>query len=130
MRTGLIQLAQQGWPFEAAFRRGQTQPYSPAIRLYLFVSLVFFVLLSVTNIAIVQFEIKATPQKVVWQNGQPFAVSDAPDRACATCAERAGDACAPVRAGIATHAVIAASAPAARARILVFIALLPWSRAT
>jgi len=79
LRTARALLLQPG-ELPAAFRRGQTQPYSPAIRLYLFVSLVFFVLLSVTNIAIVQFEIKATPQKVIWQNGQPFVENPAYDK--------------------------------------------------
>ncbi|MBL6853633.1 MAG: DUF3667 domain-containing protein [Alphaproteobacteria bacterium] len=79
VRTARALLLQPG-ELPAAFRRGQTQPYSPAIRLYLFVSLVFFALLSVTNIAIVQFEIKATPQKVIWQNGQPFIANPAYDK--------------------------------------------------
>ncbi|HET7085233.1 MAG TPA: DUF3667 domain-containing protein [Rhizomicrobium sp.] len=41
----------------AAFREGRTQRYVPPIRLYLFVSLIFFLFLSVTNIAIVQLEV-------------------------------------------------------------------------
>ena len=46
-----------------AFREGRTQRYVPAFRLYLFVSLIFFVLLSLTGIAIIQLvvEAKATP---------------------------------------------------------------------
>jgi hypothetical protein len=46
-----------------AFREGRTQRYVPAFRLYLFVSLIFFVLLSLTGIAIIQLAIvaKATP---------------------------------------------------------------------
>jgi hypothetical protein len=79
LRTARALLLQPG-ELPAAFRRGQTQPYSPAIRLYLFVSLVFFVLLSVTNIAIVQFEIRATPQKVIWVNGDPFIANPAYDK--------------------------------------------------
>lgn len=79
LRTARALLLQPG-ELPAAFRRGQTQPYSPAIRLYLFVSLVFFVLLSVTNIAIMQLEIKATPQKIIWQNGQPFIANPAYDK--------------------------------------------------
>jgi hypothetical protein len=42
---------------------------------------------------------------------------------------RVGDACAPFSAGIVTLAAIAASAPAVRARILLFIALPPGSLA-
>ena len=79
LRTARALLLQPG-ELPAAFRKGQTQPYSPAIRLYLFVSLVFFVLLSATNIAIVQFEIKATPQKVIWVNGNPFIANPAYDK--------------------------------------------------
>lgn len=79
LRTARALLIQPG-ELPAAFRKGQTQPYSPAIRLYLFVSLVFFVLLSVTNIAIVQFEIRATPQKVIWVNGNPFIENPAYDK--------------------------------------------------
>jgi hypothetical protein len=41
----------------AAFREGRTQHYVPPIRLYLFVSLIFFLFLSVTDIAIVQLEV-------------------------------------------------------------------------
>jgi hypothetical protein len=41
----------------AAFREGRTQRYVPPIRLYLFISLIFFLFLSVSNIAIVQLEV-------------------------------------------------------------------------
>jgi hypothetical protein len=41
----------------AAFREGRTQRYVPPIRLYLFVSLIFFLFLSITHIAIVQLEV-------------------------------------------------------------------------
>jgi len=37
-----------------AFRDGRTQPYVPAVRLYLFVSLAFFLFLSVTGLAFLQ----------------------------------------------------------------------------
>ena len=40
-----------------AFREGRTQRYVPPIRLYLFVSLIFFLFLSVTDIAIMQVEV-------------------------------------------------------------------------
>lgn len=55
-----------------AFREGRMQPYVPSIRLYLFVSLIFFVLLSLTKIAIVQIQVNAKPIKVVYQNGVAF----------------------------------------------------------
>jgi hypothetical protein len=38
-----------------AFHEGRTQPYVPAVRLYLFVSLLFFLILSVTGLAPMQF---------------------------------------------------------------------------
>src|SRR4051812_22733310 len=41
----------------AAFREGRTQRYVPPIRLYLFISLIFFLFLSLTNIAIMQLEV-------------------------------------------------------------------------
>ena len=40
-----------------AFKAGQTQRYVPAIRLYLFTSLIFFVLLSISGIALMQLEV-------------------------------------------------------------------------
>jgi hypothetical protein len=40
-----------------AFREGRTQRFVPALRLYLFVSLIFFVLMSISNIAVMQFEV-------------------------------------------------------------------------
>ena len=42
-----------------AFREGRTQRYVPPMRLYLFVSLIFFLFLSLTKIAIVQLELTA-----------------------------------------------------------------------
>ena len=58
-----------------AFREGRTQPYVPAVRLYLFVSLAFFVILGVTHIAIVQFVPEAQLEKVVVINGQRYLVT-------------------------------------------------------
>jgi hypothetical protein len=48
-----------------AFREGRTQRYMPAIRLYLFVSLLFFLFLSATGIAIVQLDLKVDTFKLV-----------------------------------------------------------------
>jgi hypothetical protein len=42
-----------------AFREGRTQRYMPAVRLYLFVSLAFFLFLAVTGLALVQFDMTA-----------------------------------------------------------------------
>jgi hypothetical protein len=44
-----------------AFREGRTRRYMPAIRLYLFVSLVFFLILSAASIALVQIELQEVP---------------------------------------------------------------------
>ena len=55
-----------------AFMEGRTQRYVPPVRLYLFVSLLFFLTLSVTGIAIVQFVLVAKPEKVVVEKGQVY----------------------------------------------------------
>ncbi len=48
-----------------AFREGRTQRYVPAVRLYLFVSLLFFLFLSVTGIALVQFDMNISMFRLV-----------------------------------------------------------------
>lgn len=79
LRTARALLIQPG-ELPAAFREGRTQGYVPAIRLYLFVSLVFFVILSVSRIAILQLEVIATPIKVVYDaKGAPFVTNPAYD---------------------------------------------------
>src|ERR1700733_976090 len=56
-----------------AFREGRTVRYMPALRLYFFVSLAFFLILSTAGIAIVQFEVTATPAKIIRDtNGNYF----------------------------------------------------------
>lgn len=47
-----------------AFREGRTRRYVPALRLYFFVSLIFFVILGGFNIAIMQLQVIATPVKI------------------------------------------------------------------
>jgi hypothetical protein len=79
LRTTRALLFQPG-ELPLAFRKGRTQPFVPAIRLYLFVSLIFFVLLSVTGIALMQFEVNATPTKVIWVKGEPFIANPAYDK--------------------------------------------------
>lgn len=68
-----------------AFREGRTQPYVPAVRLYLFMSLAFFVILGVTHVAIVQFVPEAKLEKVVVIDGKQYLVTpgdtDPDDRA-------------------------------------------------
>lgn len=63
LRTGRALLLEPG-ELSIAFRQGRTQPYVPAVRLYLFVSLLFFLFLSVTGLAFVQFELQV--QKVTY----------------------------------------------------------------
>ncbi|MDE2183334.1 MAG: DUF3667 domain-containing protein [Alphaproteobacteria bacterium] len=58
-----------------AFRQGRTQRYVPAVRLYLFVSLIFFLTLSATHIAIVQFVPVVTPEKIFVENGKVYAIA-------------------------------------------------------
>ena len=48
-----------------AFREGRTQRYVPAVRLYLFVSLIFFLTLSFAGIAILQLELVSIAQRYV-----------------------------------------------------------------
>jgi hypothetical protein len=54
LRTGRALLFRPG-ELPSAFRDGRTQPYVPAVRLYLFVSLLFFLFLSATGLAFIQF---------------------------------------------------------------------------
>ena len=58
-----------------AFREGRTQPYVPAVRLYLFVSLAFFLILGFTRIAIVQFVPEAHLEKLEIINGERYLVT-------------------------------------------------------
>ncbi|HEY3639005.1 MAG TPA: DUF3667 domain-containing protein [Rhizomicrobium sp.] len=60
LRTTVALLVQPG-ELPLAFHQGRTRRYVPAVRLYLFVSLLFFLTLSVTGIALVQVEIKELP---------------------------------------------------------------------
>jgi hypothetical protein len=72
LRTARALLFQPG-ELPAAFREHRTQPYVPPIRLYFFVSLVFFLLLGFDHIAIVQIEVAAKPVHVTWDaHGNPF----------------------------------------------------------
>ncbi len=80
LRTTRALLFQPG-ELPAAFRENRTQPYVPSIRLYFFVSLIFFLLLSITGIAILQIQVTATPTKVVWDaHGNAFLPNPAYDK--------------------------------------------------
>jgi hypothetical protein len=63
VRTVIALLVEPG-EIAIAFREGRTRRYVPALRLYFFVTLIFFLLLSATNLAILQLELTATPAKV------------------------------------------------------------------
>jgi len=56
LRTAIALFAQPG-ELSLAFHEGRTQRYVPAVRLYLFISLIFFLFLSITSTAILQLEI-------------------------------------------------------------------------
>jgi hypothetical protein len=64
LRTARALLFQPG-ELPRAFREGRTQRYMPAVRLYLFVSLLFFLFLSVSGIAIMQFDIHMVTYRLV-----------------------------------------------------------------
>jgi len=61
LRTAHALLLEPG-ELACAFREGRTRPYVPPVRLYLFVSLVFFVILSFANIGLLQFAVEITGQ--------------------------------------------------------------------
>ncbi len=62
LRTAFALLFEPG-ELAIAFRQGRTRRYVPALRLYFFVTLIFFLTLSATNIALVQFNLEITTQK-------------------------------------------------------------------
>src|SRR5271168_3995063 len=64
LRTARALLFQPG-ELSLAFREGRTQRYVPAVRLYLFVSLIFFLTLSFAGIAILQLALMSTSQRFV-----------------------------------------------------------------
>jgi hypothetical protein len=83
LRTTKALLWQPG-ELPKAFREGRTQPYVPAVRLYLFVSLLFFLFLSVTGLAFVQLGLQIHSEKFTHDqagnvirivNGKPTAVT-------------------------------------------------------
>jgi predicted RNA-binding Zn-ribbon protein involved in translation (DUF1610 family) len=59
----------------SAFRDGRTQRYVPPVRLYLFVSLIFFVVLAATNTALFQFVVKADRLNIVVENGHAYEIN-------------------------------------------------------
>ncbi|MGD0866487.1 MAG: DUF3667 domain-containing protein [Rhizomicrobium sp.] len=83
LRTAQALLLEPG-ELPKAFREGRTIRYMPALRLYFFVSLAFFLILSMTGIALLQIEVTATPMKIVRDAGghyfMPNAAYDPGDR--------------------------------------------------
>jgi len=79
LRTARALLFQPG-ELPRAFREGRTRRYVPALRLYFFVSLIFFLILGVSGIAILQLQVVATPMKLVYDaKGNPFLANPAYD---------------------------------------------------
>ncbi|HEY5048760.1 MAG TPA: DUF3667 domain-containing protein [Rhizomicrobium sp.] len=75
LRTSVALVVRPG-ELSLAFREGRTRRYVPALRLYLFVSLIFFLVLDATNVAIMQFELVTAPERIVTNaNGQSFAIA-------------------------------------------------------
>jgi hypothetical protein len=76
VRTLLALLFQPG-ELACAFRQGRTQRYIPAMRLYLFTSVIFFLLLGATNIALVQFDMHVQSYSFIHDaQGHVFRVTD------------------------------------------------------
>lgn len=63
LRTARALMLQPG-ELARAYHEGRTQPFVPPVRLYLFVSLIFFLVLSATHIALFQFSLHLDKQ--VW----------------------------------------------------------------
>src|SRR5256885_12012030 len=79
LRTAKALLFQPG-ELPLAFHEGRTRRYVPALRLYFFVSLVFFLILGGFNIAIMQLQVVATPLKLVYDSkGNAFLPNPAYD---------------------------------------------------
>lgn len=76
LRTAWALMVRPG-ALTVAFFEGRTQRYVPAVRLYLFVSLFFFVILSFTHIALMQIVITSSPMPVHHDaGGGAFVVTD------------------------------------------------------
>lgn len=75
LRTVTALLVKPG-ELATAFREGRTQRYVPPVRLYLFVSLIFFVVLSATNTALFQFVVNAAQVNIVVENGKAYSIDN------------------------------------------------------
>ena len=63
LRTARALMLQPG-ELASAYHQGRTQPFVPPVRLYLFVSLIFFLVLSAAHIAIFQFDLSVTNEVI------------------------------------------------------------------
>jgi predicted RNA-binding Zn-ribbon protein involved in translation (DUF1610 family) len=79
LRTVRALLFQPG-ELAMVFRDGRTQRYVPPVRLYLFVSLIFFLVLSVSGIAIFQFVMTSSPMVLTIDKGKPYIVDSDGER--------------------------------------------------
>ena len=80
LRTAKALLFQPG-ELPLAFHEGRTRRYVPALRLYFFVSLIFFLILGGFNIAIMQLQVVAKPLKITYDaSGNAFIPNPAFDR--------------------------------------------------
>jgi hypothetical protein len=70
LRTIWALLARPG-ELSLAFHQGRTQRYVPPVRLYFFVSLLFFVALSFTHVALVQFNLSFHAYEPITPGGPP-----------------------------------------------------------
>ncbi len=76
LRTVRALLFQPG-ELPKSFHEGRTQRYMPAVRLYLFVSLLFFLFLSATGIALVQLTLQVSTEQIVAdKSGNVFIIKD------------------------------------------------------
>lgn len=80
LRTARALMLQPG-ELPLAFREGRTQRYVPPVRLYLFVSLIFFLALSFSGIAILQLQLVSTSQRYVAdKNHNVYVIKENGDR--------------------------------------------------
>ncbi len=76
LRTVIALFVEPG-ELSLAFHEGRTQRYVPAVRLYLFISLIFFLFLSLTSTAILQLELITTSHRYFTNtSGQLFEEKD------------------------------------------------------
>jgi hypothetical protein len=92
LRTATALVVRPG-ELSLAFQEGRPRRYVPALRLYLFVSLIFFVVLGASNIAIMQLELVTAPEKIVTNaQGKSFAFVKGADEPIPVSAKKAKEA--------------------------------------